>query len=423
MIYAYRFFYFFLFLFHVPKLLLTNRRALYRRLFPPAQEGSLGPCVWVHAVSMGEVVAIVPIVKALMAVHPTWKWVLSTTTETGLSTAHSLFPTSVRIVQMPFDFRSCIRAVLRAGTPFLVLLSEGDVWPVFLNEVRLVGAKVVLCNGKVSDKTIHRLLCFPRFGRWLYSFVDLFCLQNQTFWNRFAALGIDPKKLTVTGSTKADVGMSLLSEGERLERKKLLGIGVGKKVVVVGSTHAPEEQQIVSALLPILKQDPTCKVMIVPRHPERFDEVVACLPGTAVRYTTYQSGTPWNIMVVDQVGLLTVLYQLADVAIVAGSFVERVGGHNILEPAIVGIPVIVGPYMHSQRALYESAREADGVMEVSLDTLQTTVETLLHDGPYRKAHGQKALFWAESLRGATQKTVTAIEQRFLYVNNLLKNVN
>lgn len=357
---------------------------------------------------MGEVVAIAPVVNGLMQAHPEWKFVLSTATETGLKTAFSVFPKAVHIVQMPFDFRFCIRRILTVGTPFLVILSEGDVWPVFLHEARAAGAKVVLCNGKISDKTIGRLGWVPFFGRWLYSFVDLFCLQNQTFYDRFVSLGIDRTKIRVTGSTKADVNISLLTEEENRSWKKRLGISEKDKVIIVGSSHEPEEQQIVSSLMPILERDSACKLMIVPRHPERFDSVIAALPGPVARYSSYVEEAPWNIMVVDQVGMLTLLYQLSDLAIVAGSFVERIGGHNILEPAAVGVPVIVGPYMHSQRALFESACDAHAVTQVDLKGLCSTVDAFLHDDDLRRKRAQEAFTWAEMLRGATQRTLEVL---------------
>ena len=402
------------FLCMVPWLLWTEfvRRKpqnVWKRLFPQVFKPlpGFGSIVWVHAVSVGEVHAVAPVVARLRAEQPQLRIILSTTTQTGQEVAKKALPYATHLF-MPFDFAFSVRRALRLGTPALVIFSEGDLWPCFMCEVRRRGATLAVVNAKISTATSQRLQRWRFFGQWLYSFVDLFCFQSDEMAKRARALGVPESSIHVTGSTKADVSVSLLSDEEKADLRASLGLISTDRIIVLGSSHEGEEEGIIARLEPIIRTRPGVRLVVVPRHPERFLGVFARLKevsGAVEKLSTYNGRDPWNILVVDRLGMLTHLYQIASLAIVCGSFVQRVGGHNILESAVVGVPTIVGPHMHSQQMLFESAQGSSAVLQVTYDTLADAVAKLLDTKNAWVQASLAASAWANSLRGATEKTV------------------
>jgi 3-deoxy-D-manno-octulosonic-acid transferase len=418
LLWVYRLFYLIAFVTVLPTLWWKRvsrgkKEHIRRRLFPKIRYPvpGAGPLVWVHAVSVGEVYAVAPVVKALLRAKPMFRIIVSTVTQTGHEAARKAIPEAETFVYLPFDFRFSIRRALQIGTPAFVIFSEGDLWPMFLYEVKSRGAGVAVVNGKISDRTAS---CFQRvgiIGKWLYSFVDVFCLQNQGFYDRYKELGVDPSVLHVTGSTKADITFPLLSSEEKQALRRDLGLQGKDRLIVLGSTHSPEEAKLTEALLPVLHAFPDVKIVIVPRHPERYSEVYHLTKdkdALTTLYSTYDGLSQWNIMVIDKLGILTKLYQLAEIAVVCGSFTDRVGGHNILEPAAVEVPVFVGPHMQSQPALFQSAQAAGAITQVSYDTIGAEVKRLLTDEKIRKKAASEALHWSDELRGATERTVKIV---------------
>jgi 3-deoxy-D-manno-octulosonic-acid transferase len=421
LLFFYRIIYGLVFLAILPKLLWVRvvqgkRQHIRRRLFPKIRfpVPGAGPLVWVHAVSVGEVYAVAPVVKALLRENPSFRIVLSTVTQTGHEAGKKAISEAEVHVFLPFDFRFSIRRSLRMGTPDLVIFSEGDLWPLFLHEVKRGGASVVVVNAKISDRTASRYRKVPAIARWLYSYVDIMCVQNQTFYDRCVALGVPRESVHVTGNTKADITVPLLPIPEIEALRSELGLDIKDRLIVVASTHFPEEEELVARLLPLIDIYPEIKIAVVPRHPERFSEVFRCIQQktrSTVLMSSYRGEAPWNVMVVDRHGVLTKLYQVATVAIVGGSFTERIGGHNILEPAAVHVPVVVGPHMHSQPTFFQSARAADAVIQVSYDTVAEAVDSLLNNEKIRKERAERSFQWANSLRGATDATLKILLEK------------
>ena len=418
----YRILYAFCFVCMVPWLFWTQmvRRKpqnVWKRLTPQVSNpvpGS-GPLVWVHAVSVGEVHAVAPVVARLRAARPQLRFVVSTTTQTGQEVAKKILPYAAAHLFMPFDFRFSVRRAFRLGNPTLVMFSEGDLWPCFMSEARQRGAVLAVVNAKISTTTARRLQRWRSFGQWLYSFVDLFCFQSEEMASRARALGIREEAIHVTGSTKADVSVSIMSDEEKNDLRTSLGLISTDRLIVLGSSHEGEEDGILTRLAPIIRTHPGLRLVVVPRHPERFTGVAEHLKeafGSVVKLSTYNGSAPWDILVVDKLGMLTQLYQIAALAIVCGSFVQRVGGHNILEPAVVGVPTIVGPHMHSQQMLFESALEASAVLQVTYDTLPQIITELLEKKEAWSQASTAAKAWANSLRGATEKTVSLLLNKF-----------
>ena len=394
------------------QLIRRKPQNVWKRLFPDVKgplPGS-GPIVWVHAVSVGEVHAVAPVVARLMAERPQMRCILSTTTQTGQEVAKKVLPYATHLF-MPFDFAFSVRRALRLGNPTLVIFSEGDLWPCFMSEVRRCGATLAVINAKISTVSARRLQRWRFFGQWLYSFVDVFCFQSEEMANRARSLGIPESAVHITGSTKADVSVPLLTDTAKSDLRSSLGLASTDRIIVLGSSHEGEEEGIVARLEPIVRARPGVRLVVVPRHPERFFGVFVHLKetfGSVAKLSTYNGRDPWNIMVVDRLGMLTQLYQVASLAIVCGSFVQRIGGHNILESAIVGIPTIVGPHMHSQQMLFDSAQGSSAVLQVTYDSLARSVAELLDSKKTWEHASFAATAWANSLRGATEKTVSLL---------------
>jgi len=248
-----------------------------------------------------------------------------------------------------------------------------------LKEVKAAGANVVLVNGKLSERSFKRLLFLPFFAKRLFSFIDRFCLQSERYEERFAKLGVPEEKISVTGNLKLDITPDLMSLEEKERLKNELGIGAEERLIVLGSTHAPEEEELLAALDAL--KIPHLKVLLVPRHPERFAKVAAGVQAgghSLLHYSRREKrGGDERIILIDAMGLLHKCYQIADVAVVAGSFTQRVGGHNIFEPVQVGVPVLFGPHMQAQNDLRELVLSSGCGFQVSLQELSGKVLELL----------------------------------------------
>ena len=415
----YRVFFFFAFCSYFPFLLCkaffrkNGVRDLFKHLIPERLQLIPKPVLWAHAVSVGEVVALVPVLKAYLKRYNTFHVVVSTVTQTGFCTAKKLIP-EAHVVVYPFDFIFSIRRLLGENVPSIVLFSEGDVWPSFLCEMKHRGASLVLINGKLSDKSFKRYLRFRGWAKWLYAHIDYFCVQNAIMKQRFAALGVNDDRIEVTGNTKTDLTLSPASKEEFKHLRKSLGLSEVDKVIVLGSTHYPEETELVKELYTLAEKN--TKIIIVPRHPERASLVWLELQ-KAYEHLKISLGSAlhekWDILVVDQLGVLISLYKIASVAIVCGSFVEAVGGHNIFEAAACGVPTVVGPYMHSQKALFESAFSAGAVIQVDRKHLSAALENLFKQEDEVLELKKRTLLWADSQKGASDRTVECLSQKCL----------
>jgi 3-deoxy-D-manno-octulosonic-acid transferase len=363
-----------------------------------------GVRIWVHSISMGETKAVAPLVEQIRKQIPNACIVISTTTETGLSEAKRSMPELDHYFYLPLDFSWTMRRLTHRIKPDLLLLVESDFW---YNLVSF-NKKVVLVNGKISETSQSRFRFFSFFSKALFSQFDLLCLQSQRFASRFENLGVAPSKIVVTGNLKFDQPFPHLD----IERWKTdLGINPHDKVITLGSTHDPEEDQLLSAIEPLFDMFPTLKILLVPRHPERFAAVTALLEKKKIHYAKFSDHLPKQgnerIILIDAMGILGACYQLSDIAIVGGSYVSHVGGHNIFEPAALGIPVIFGPHMESQRDLVDVVVHGGAGKQVPLDSLTSTLELMLKIPPLEmKKAGLKL---AEEVQGATGRTWKSIQ--------------
>lgn len=370
------------------------------------------PLVWIHAVSMGETQAIVSLAKTIKERHPKALLLISSITETGHAEAKKSIPYADYHVYLPFDISFLICPIIKQIKPDLVLLCENDLWLNFLKSCKANGATLAVINGKLSERSLSRLKRFPFFAKRLFAPIDMFCLQSNRYKERFLQAGVLPNKIEVTGNMKLDTHLSRLPTEEIISWKDKLKIEKETSLIVAGSTHAPEEKLLLEAFKQLWEKFPNLKLILVPRHPERFNEVASLLKSQnipSVRYTQLDNVTGREkVILMDAMGLLRTCYQLADIAFVGGSLTTKVGGHNILEPSYYGKPVIFGPHMFKQVDLVEHIHEFKAGLQVPPQKLSETIKHLLESKETALAVGNAGLSLIASVEGATERTYNKI---------------
>jgi 3-deoxy-D-manno-octulosonic-acid transferase len=374
--------------------------------------------VLIHGVSVGEIKGSAPLVRALAEHEPSLEIVVSSTTATGLEVARQIFP-DLRIVRFPIDLSGPVSRFLRRIDPELVVLIELEIWPNFLRQCNRAGIPVAVVNGRITSRSYRRYLRFrsalPQFDR-----ISLFCVQLEEYAQRFRALGGAPQRVLVTGNMKADGLFRGASRG-RADAvnglRKLLGARDGQVTIVAGSTHHPEESWFVEACR---RAAPGARLVVVPRHPPRAGEVareLAALGSPPQLLTALRRGEeapdPARPALVDTIGELEAVYELADVVFVGGSLIEH-GGQNMLEPAVHACAVLYGPHVDNFRqeaALLESAGGSRRV--AGREDLTRALEELSRDATARRRMADAARHAVELQRGATELTLKALQQRCL----------
>jgi 3-deoxy-D-manno-octulosonic-acid transferase len=383
---------------------------------PPALAGrGEKPAIWVHAVSVGEVVASSAVVKALRQKFPSHRVLISTTTSTGQKLAARRFGAE-NVFYFPLDFAFAVRPYLDALRPELVVVAETEFWPNFLRLAKRSGARIAVINCRISDRSLpgyKRLrLWLPRLLEKTLENVDCFLAQTEEDRRRLIEIGAPEPKVTVAGNLKFDVApppspaiVASLREGFRHSR--------AGPVLVCGSTLDNEEGSLLSAFRNILANHPKAVMILAPRHPERFAEVAELVEKLSFRMwrRSLWSGEPLagGVFLVDSIGELAALYSLATVAFVGGSLVPR-GGHNILEPALYGVPIVTGNHYENFRDVVNFFASRNAVRVVGLAEMPLVFMELIENGDERTTLGRNALAALESQRGATARTVSALLQ-------------
>lgn len=379
--------------------------------FPHIEKGTR-KLFWIHAVSVGEVKAVAPLVKRLKQ-EGNPLILISTITETGLAEAKKSIPEAEHHVFLPFDFYGVIVPIVHNVKPDMVILCETDFWLNFLYAAKDCGAAIALVNGKISELSLKRFKAFSGFSKQLFKLIDIFCLQSEHHLRRFEELNIPEAKLTVTSNLKFDGVPTLLSAVEKDNLKAKLGLTTGQKVAVLGSTHDPEEHMLLQAFKNLWLKDPSLKVIVVPRHPERFNLVAALLKNQGIPFDRYSHSDPSpqsKVCLLDTMGMLGACYQIADLAVVAGSYTAKVGGHNILEPLWHGVPTVFGPHMHGQPELVEVVAEYRAAKQLPIEQFEAAVERLLQGGEEAESLRLNALKLVKDARGSLQRTLEQLQK-------------
>lgn len=367
--------------------------------------------IWVHAVSFGEVKAAAALVDRFC--KEGYYIILSTTSQTGYQEAKRMAKEALTPIFLPFDFSYLIYPLVKELRPVLLVITESDFWYNFQSAVKRYGGKIIVVNGKLSERSFRRLRLFPFFAKKLFGMIDHFCLQAEEYRERFSALGINAKKLSISGNLKLDSKMPLVTVKEKEGLQGEYGIGIEDFVITLGSTHAPEERIWLEALISLWEKYPYIKIFLVPRHPERINEVVEILQSLKITFArTSQKGSfaEVRLLLVDQMGFLLQFYQLSDLAFVGGSLTSKVGGHNLIEPANYGVCTLYGPYLHSQPGFAALMEKYGAGLMVKEGEIEVKVVELLENPALVAAYGVRGRCLVEESKGALEKTWNKIEE-------------
>lgn len=371
-----------------------------------------GP-VWVHAVSVGETMAVKPLLRELKRRFPERPIVLSSVTETGRSVAVTITEADL-VVYFPFDFGFAVSRALRLVSPSLVIVVETEIWPNFLRNSRRMGIPAVMVNGRISDRSFPRYLRFSRFFSPILNNLSALCMQSEEDARRIVAIGAPAERVHVTRNLKYDLPVKSLTPAERKELLRCYRLPAGALIITAGSTHAGEEEAVAEIYARLVKERSDLFLVLVPRHPERAAEVGTLLEGKGIpshrrsALGTEQPQMAGGVLLVDTIGELMKLYALSQVVFVGGSLVP-VGGHNLLEPASVGAPVLFGPHMHNFREITALVLDAGAGEQVEDSAqLEAVLRRLLADEPARRSMGENGIRLMADQGGAAARHLDII---------------
>jgi 3-deoxy-D-manno-octulosonic-acid transferase len=368
------------------------------------------PVIWVHAVSVGEVLAVGGLVEQMRRSFPDFRVLISTTTNTGQELARKRFGEE-SVFYFPLDFAFAARPYLQALNPELVVLVETEFWPNFLHLAKGTGASIAVVNARISDRSWPSYRRFRWALRRMLAHVDTFLAQTQEDAARLLFLGANASRVQVTGNLKFDVSLPVAPPIVETLRRALASDGAGP-VLVCGSTVEGEEPALLKAFESVHAGHPRAVMILAPRHLERFDEVAALLKQSG---KPYYRRSQWageslagGVLLVDSIGELAALYGLAGVAFVGGSLVPR-GGHNIIEPAQHGVAILTGKHTDNFRDIVALFQSRNAVRIVRMPELPLTLMLLLADDEERRALGKRAEETMRSQAGATARTLAALK--------------
>ncbi len=368
--------------------------------------------VWFHALSLGEVITAATVIDALRARRPGLPVVLSVATENGLDEARRRFQgrEGIQVLVAPLDFPWAVRRLVRTMGPRLFALVETDAWPNLLDRLRRRGVPLVLVNGRLSPGSFRLWRRLGGVSRRMWGRFDLCLMQSEIDAGRVRGLGLDPAKIMAVGNVKYDRAWPEAVDPAALRQD--LGLPADTPVVVAGSTHHGEERIVLDAFLDLRRRLPRARLILAPRQPERFDEAAGLIARTGLSLARRSGGrNEADVILLDTMGELARIYAVADAAFVGGSLIyERgVGGHNLLEPAVFGAPVLFGPNMKNFPEMRREFIEAGAGLEVTdAPGLAGALDRLLVEPAFGAAVGRAAAQVVARHQGATALTVARL---------------
>jgi 3-deoxy-D-manno-octulosonic-acid transferase len=365
--------------------------------------------VWVHAVSVGEVMAATRLIRELKEKLPGWVIAISTTTETGQRLAKERMPDSP-VFYLPLDLRFSVRRYLRVLQPRMLVLMESEFWPRLIKECAKDGVPIAVVNARISDRSFPRYMRLRRLWRPFLEMISLFLAQSRETAERLEKIGAPTARVQVMGNLKYDVQ----SRSDNEMARRIASMLAGTRLIVAGSTLAGEEEVLLAAWPAILARVPDTSLLIAPRHPDRFDEVLQMIRRSGYQFfrcSQLAQGTEpvvgGTILLLDTIGDLASVYGVATVAFVGGSLVPK-GGHNPLEPAQFGVPVVTGSSFENFREIVKTMQEARAIRIVATNELAETLIGLLQGKGDAQALGQRGRAVFEAQAGATARTAQAL---------------
>ncbi len=403
---------------------LVLLRLLWRSLRAPAYRERLGERfgffegaplpggIWIHAVSVGEVQAIEPLVRHLQKRHPELAITLTTSTPTGSERARVLFGRDLFHVYFPYDLPWCLKRFLRRVQPCMLVMVETEIWPNLLQLCEEQGIVTLLANGRLSERSARGYARLGGFSRRVFGLIRAVAAQSPADGGRFVQLGVPPERVQVTGSIKFDMRIPASVQEQAQVVKRLLG--EDRPVWIAASTHEGEEEQVLAAHARILEKIPSALLLLVPRHPERFDRVASLIQRQGYRFVRRSTLAPCEpdtqVFLVDTMGELPLFLGVADVAFIGGSLVAT-GGHNMLEAAAQGVPVVFGPHVFNFTAIASLLRKKEAAVQVrDSNELAEVVSAWLGDASERSRIGENGRRAVEENRGALERLVEMVEE-------------
>jgi 3-deoxy-D-manno-octulosonic-acid transferase len=367
--------------------------------------------ILIHCASVGEVVAIQNLVEQLLDTNPKQHITVTTNTTTGADRVKLLFADRVEQAYLPYDFSLFITLFLNRKRPSKVLINEMELWPNLIHQCWRSNIPIFIINGRMSEKSTKTYLKFPSLFHPMFEKVTAICAQGTRDYQNYLTLGVRPDKLTLTNNIKFDLSISphdlalsqTIKSNFALEQRLLL---------VAGSTHEPEEQILLDAYLALLKDYPELLLVIVPRHPQRFEKVHQLLQKQNIKTVLMSDQKPCapntQVLLCDQMGKLRSIYALADISFVGGSITDR-GGHNALEPAAVGVPILMGESTYNNPAICQALADSGALLTVTdAQQIESACKNWL-DNPEQKKHAANAGKQVLILNsGAIQKTLDVL---------------
>lgn len=380
------------------------------------------PVIWIHCVSVGETQAAQPLVQGLKQRFPDHAIAISTITLTGQNLARQIFKDeTAKVFYFPFDWRWVVRRTITAINPAIVLLMETELWPGFLRECEAQQIPVAIVNGRLSERSFRRYRIIRRFMSRVLNSLSLAIMQTGSDAARLNKLGMDSDKAFVSGNMKFDAGTAPVNDSLSAEFRQRFSLTENDSLILAASTHSPEEVIILNALKQLVsKSEPKGRLMIAPRHPERFSEVADLLKASGFRWTrrtspNHPSDADAEVILLDSIGELRSAYALASIVFVGGSL-AKTGGHNILEPAAIGGAVITGPHTYNFRQVVEEFVDAGAIIQLrpmsdsaTIVELENLFSELLADPSRRKELGERAKSLVNENRGATVRTLDLLD--------------
>jgi 3-deoxy-D-manno-octulosonic-acid transferase len=366
--------------------------------------------IWIHAVSVGEFNAAIPLIEALMQRFPGEQFVVTTVTPTGSERVQKVFGENVLHVYLPYDLPASIRRFLDRVKPRLALIMETEIWPNLYLECKARNVPIVIANARLSERSLKGYGPVRALARHAVRSVRFIAAQSHVDSERFLALGARADRLRVVGNIKYDLILPLKQVSTALEFRAIWG--AARPVWIAASTHEPEEEEVLRAHAKVLSRFPDALMLVVPRHPERFKAAASLCRAFGFRTKTRSENefpdATTQCFVVDSMGELLKFYAAADVAFVGGSLAP-IGGHNVLEASAQSIPVIVGPHTFNFAEI-TTKLQSIGALRTVADglTLGVTINQLLNQPALRKQMGEAGLLAVESERGAAQRIVEIV---------------
>lgn len=380
------------------------------------------PLVWIHCVSVGESQAARPLVRGIRQRFPNHVLVISTTTLTGQNLARELFKNeAAKVFYFPFDWRWTVRRALKAINPSAVLIMETELWPGFLHEAHRQQIPVAIVNGRISHQSFRRYKLISGFVSRVLECLSVGIMQTESDAERIRSLGLPASRVFVSGNLKFDAGTMPSSNTLAGELKKRFSIADEAPLILAASTHAPEERVMLEAFQRLrTESSQKIRLLLAPRHPERFAEVASLLDSSGLTWTRRSNPSSaidqtCDAILLDTIGELQAIYSLAAVVFVGGSIANN-GGHNILEPAAVGAAIVTGPHTHNFDGIVTVFAKNQAIIQLPVlsggqagGALRNVFRELLTDEQRRRELGQRAKHLVEQNQGATERTLNLLD--------------